>query len=85
MGMQVHTEHLLYVSFLLVHEMLSKVEKVRFFLHPDSGMRTACLGPWAHRVKGHSCDAFYVSIAKNMNDNQKRSSATMSPTKLHPR
>jgi transposase-like protein len=77
MGMQVHTEYLLYGSFLRMREMLGKVEKVRFFLDQDSGMRAACLGAWADRVKDRSCDAFYVSIAKNMNVDQKRMRAAM--------
>jgi transposase-like protein len=71
-GMQVHTEYLLYGAFLRLKEMLSSVEKVRFFLDQDSGMRAACLGGWSDRIKDRSCDAFYVSITKNMTVDQKR-------------
>lgn len=71
-GMQVHTEYLLYGAFLRMREMLAGTEKVRFFLDQDSGMRAACLGAWADRVKDRSCDAFYVSIAKDRTVDQKR-------------
>lgn len=71
-GMQVHTEYLLYGAFLRMREMLASCEKVRFFLDQDSGMRAACLGAWADRVKDRSCDAFYVSIAKSRTVDQKR-------------
>lgn len=71
-GMQVHTEYLLYGAFLRMREMLASAEKVRFFLDQDSGMRAACLGAWADRVKDRSCDAFYVSIAKERTVDQKR-------------
>jgi len=71
-GMQVHTEYLLYGAFMRLAEMLGSVEKVRFFLDQDSGMRAACLGAWADRVKDRTCDAFYVSIAKDRTVDQKR-------------
>jgi transposase-like protein len=71
-GMQVHTEYLLYGAFLRMREMLKSTEKVRFFLDQDSGMRSACLGAWADRVKDRTCDAFYVSIAKEKTVDQKR-------------
>ena len=69
---QVHTEYLLYGAFMRLAEMLASVEKVRFFLDQDSGMRAACLGAWADRVKDRTCDAFYVSIAKDRTVDQKR-------------
>lgn len=71
-GMQVHTEYLLYGAFLRMREMLAGAQKVRFFLDQDSGMRAACLGAWANRVRDRSCDAFYVSIAKERTVDQKR-------------
>jgi transposase-like protein len=71
-GMQVHTEYLLYGAFLRLKEMLSSVEKVRFFLDQDSGMRAACLGGWFDRVVDRSCDAFYVSISKSVTVDRKR-------------
>lgn len=71
-GMQVHTEYLLYGAFLRLKEMLASVEKVRFFLDQDSGMRAACLGGWSDRIADRSCDAFYVSISKNITVDQKR-------------
>ena len=70
--MQVHTEYLLYGAFLRMREMLDSTEKVRFFLDQDSGMRAACLGAWADRVQDRTCDAFYVTIAKERTVDQKR-------------
>jgi hypothetical protein len=72
LGMQVHAEYLLYGAFLRLKEMLTSVEKVRFFLDQDSGMRAACLGGWADRIADRSCDAFYVSISKSVTVDQKR-------------
>ena len=56
----------LYGHFLHLLTLFDSVEKVRFFLDQDSGMRAACLGAFAGRIKDRRCDAFYVRIAKNL-------------------
>lgn len=71
-GMQVHSEYTLYGHFLHLLTLFDSVEKVRFFLDQDSGMRAACLGAFAGRIKDRRCDAFYVRIAKNLTVDEKR-------------
>ncbi|MGO9612923.1 MAG: transposase [Dissulfurispiraceae bacterium] len=71
-GMQVHAEYTLYGHFFFLKQLLSGVDKVRFFLDQDSGMRAACLGAFASRIKEGTCDAFYVRINKGLTINQKR-------------
>ena len=43
-GMQIHAEYTLYGHFFLLQRLFSGVEKIRFFLDQDAGMRAACLG-----------------------------------------
>lgn len=71
-GMLVHAEYTLYGHFMRLEKMFKGVEKVRFFLDQDSGMRAACLGSFAARIKDRTADAFYVSIAKNLTVDDKR-------------
>ena len=65
-GMQVHAEYTLYGHFMLLKKMFGGVEKIRFFLDQDSGMRGACLGTFAEEIKQGKCDAFYVKINRDM-------------------
>ena len=70
--MQVHAEYTLYGHFLHLRELLGHAGKIRFFLDQDSGMRAACLGSFADRIKARDCDAFYVRIAKETTVDEKR-------------
>jgi transposase-like protein len=65
-GMQVHAEYTLYGHFMFLKKMFGGVEKIRFFLDQDSGMRGACLGTFADEIKQGMCDAFYVRINRDM-------------------
>lgn len=71
-GMQVHSEYTLYGHFFHLKALLANAGKVRFFLDQDSGMRAACLGAFADRIKARDCDAFYVRIAKEQTVDEKR-------------
>ena len=71
-GMQVHAEYTLYGHFFFLRQLLSGVDKIRCFLDQDSGMRAACLSAFTDKIKGATCDAFYVRINKNLTINQKR-------------
>ena len=71
-GMLVHSEYTLYAHFLRLEKLFKGVEKVRFFLDQDSGMRAACLGSFAQRIKERSVDAFYVRITKDQTVDVKR-------------
>jgi len=72
LGMQIHSEYTLYAHFFLLHQMFGGIEKVRFFLDQDSGMRAACLAAFQPEVKARTCDAFYVRINKEMTVDEKR-------------
>ena len=50
-GMQVHAEYTLYGLFFLLKKLFTGVEKVRFFLDQDSGMRAACLGAFQPEIQ----------------------------------
>lgn len=44
-------------------------------------MRAACLSAFADRVADNTCDAFYVSISKNMIIDEKRKLKAAAKTK----
>ncbi len=71
-GMQVHAEYTLYGHFFFLRQLFGGVEKVRFFLDQDSGMRAACLSAFVDGIKEKNCDAFYVRINKYLTINEKR-------------
>ncbi len=71
-GLQVHAEYTLYGHFFLLRQLFGGVEKVRFFLDQDSGMRAACLSAFVNQIKEKRCDAFYVRINKNLTIGEKR-------------
>lgn len=71
-GMQIHAEYTVYGHFYFLHQLLTKVGKIRFFLDQESGIRAACLGAFRKQVQDRTCDAFYVRINKTLTVNQKR-------------
>jgi hypothetical protein len=71
-GMQVHSEYTLYAHFLLLRKLFVNVEKIRFFVDQESGIRAACLSAFWEDVLGKRCDAFYVRVSKDLTINQKR-------------
>jgi hypothetical protein len=90
-GMRVHAEYTLYGHFFLLKKLFSKIQKVRFFLDQDSGMRAACLGAFQPEIQHRTCDAFYVRINKKMTVPQKQKALETSRNefkrvqKLHPK
>ncbi len=77
-GMQVHSEYTLYAHFFHLHELLRGARKVRFFMDQESGIRAACLAAFQREIKGKTCDAFYVQIAKDLTVSEKRKVITAS-------
>ena len=71
-GMQVHSEYTMYAHFLLLKRLLGNVEKVRFFLDQDSGIRAACLSAFWPDILEKRCDAFYVRVNNRLTVNMKR-------------
>ena len=71
-GMQIHEEYTLYGHFFFLKRLFRKVEKVRFYLDQDSGIRAACLSAFVNEVLDGRCDAFFVRINKDLTVHQKQ-------------
>jgi transposase-like protein len=71
-GMQVHAEYSLYGHFFFLKRLLPGVNKFRFYLDQDSGMRAACLAAFQPEIKERRADAFYVRIMKETTTTEKR-------------
>jgi len=71
-GMQLHAEYTLYGHFFYLRELFRGVEKLRFFLDQDSGMRAACLAAFQPEIAARRTDAFYVRIASKLTIPEKR-------------
>jgi hypothetical protein len=77
-GMQIHAEYTLYGHFFFLRQLFGGVERLRFFLDQDSGMRTACLAAFQPEIKARTADAFYVRITKELSVSQKRACLAVS-------
>lgn len=77
-GMQIHAEYTLYAHFLYLKQLFGGVEKLRFFLDQDSGMRAACLAAFQPEIAARRADAFFVRIAKDMTIAEKRTAIAAS-------
>jgi len=71
-GMQVHSDYTMYGHFFYLHKLFGGVDKVRFLLDQDSGMRAACLSAFQKEVSTRTCDAFYVRLNKDLTVDEKR-------------
>lgn len=71
-GMQIHAEYTLYGHFFFLKQLFGGVEKLRFFLDQDSGMRAACLAVFQPEIVARRADAFFVRIAKDRTISEKR-------------
>lgn len=81
-GMQVHSEYTLYGHFFYLKRLFGGVEKVRFFLDQESGIRAACLSAFCDEVKARKADAFYVRINKDLTVNERRQALAVSRNEL---
>lgn len=71
-GAQIHCEYTLYGHFFLLQRLLRNVEKVRFFLDQDSGMRAACISAFADRILNRTCDAFYIKTNNDVSIHERK-------------
>lgn len=71
-GMQIHAEYALYGHFFFLKQLFGGIEKLRFFMDQDSGMRAACLAAFQPEIAARRADAFYVRIAKERTITEKR-------------
>lgn len=77
-GMQIHSEYTLYGHFFYLKRLFGGVEKVRFFLDQEPGIRAACLSAFCDEVKARKADAFYVRINKDLTVNERRQALAIS-------
>ena len=77
-GMQIHAEYTLYGHFFYLKRLFGGVEKLRFFLDQDSGMRAACLTAFQPEITSRRADAFFVSITKEVTIAEKRAAIAVS-------
>lgn len=77
-GMQLHAEYTLYGHFFYLKQLFGGIEKLRFFLDQDSGMRAACLSAFQPEIAARRADAFFVRIAKEMTIAEKRAAIALS-------
>lgn len=71
-GMQTHSEYTLYGFFFYLKSLFPHVEKVRFFLDQDSGIRAACLAAFKEEIIARKADVFFVRTNKTMTVEAKR-------------
>ena len=71
-GMQTHGEYTMYGHFFFLKRLLGNVQKWRFFLDQDPGLRAACLSAFHEEIRDRKADAFYVRITKHMTVDEKR-------------
>ncbi len=71
-GMLVHGEYTMYGCFFFLKRLLGNVQKWRFFLDQDPGLRAACLAAFRHEIQDCTADAFYVGVAKDLTVDEKR-------------
>ena len=71
-GMQIHGEYTMYGHFFFLKRLLGNVQKWRFFIDQDSGLRAACLSAFHDEIKARTADAFYVRINKELTVDERR-------------
>jgi hypothetical protein len=71
-GMQIHGEYTMYGHFFFLKHLLGNVQKWRFFIDQDSGLRAACLAAFRDEIRDRTADAFYVRITKDLTVDEKR-------------
>ena len=71
-GMQTHGEYTMYGHFFFLKRLLGNVQKWRFFIDQDPGLRAACLSAFHDEIRGRTADALYVRITKDLTVDEKR-------------
>ncbi|MFA0036413.1 hypothetical protein [Vibrio sp. 10N.261.52.A1] len=71
-GMLVHSEYTMYSHFLLLNDLLRNVEKVRFSLDQETGIKNSFMTAFKQRIQSGTADAFYVKATKDLTVDQKR-------------
>lgn len=77
-GMLVHSEYTLYAHFEYLKMMLAGAKKIIFYMDQESGIRAACFSAFHQDIQDKRVDAFYVTLDKSLNIDQKLSLVTRS-------
>ena len=65
-GMSVHNEYSLIAHFMLIKKLTANVDKTRFYLDRDTGLKTWYLSVFKELVKAHRSDAFHIAFSKGL-------------------
>ncbi len=79
-GMPTHGEYTMSGHFFFLKRLLGNVQKWRFFIDQDPGLRAACLSAFHDEIRGRTAEAFSVRITKDLTvdeTRQKYNEATM--------
>lgn len=83
LGMQVHSEYTMYAHFYYLRQLFRGVDKVRFYMDQESGIRAACLAAFEREIRDGRCEAFYVRLGgKDLTVDEKRKAIAASRAEL---
>lgn len=71
-GFQVRAEYTMIAHFYFLRNLMGNVEKWRFFLDQEPGIRAACLSAFKEEIAQRKAEAFYVRIEKELTVDEKR-------------
>ncbi len=71
-GVQVRQEYVLFAHFFRLRDLLQGVEKLVFFMDPDSGLSNAMLSAFGLRTRDGGVLAFHVRSQKNLTVDQRK-------------
>lgn len=72
-GVQVHAEYTMIAHFYFLKSLMQNVEKWRFFMDQESGIRSAFLSAFKSEIQDHTAEGFYIRITKETTQEQKLS------------
>lgn len=71
-GVEIHNEYTMAAHFFLIKKLLMGVEKTRFFMDQDSGMRNWYIAAFKEEISENSSDGFTVTMKKEMTVDEKK-------------
>jgi transposase-like protein len=71
-GLQIKAEYTMIAHLYFIKNLCGNVEKWRFFMDQEPGIRSACLTAFKDEIKARNAEAFYVSIEKELTVDEKR-------------
>lgn len=71
-GLQIKAEYTMIAHLYFLKNLCGNVNKWRFFMDQEPGIRSACLTAFKEEIKDKKAEAFYVSIEKELTVDDKR-------------